>query len=358
MYTTCLFCNQSLGANEEIEELPIGRRLAFDAAKGRLWVVCRKCERWNLTPIEERWEAIEACERRFAGTRLRMSTDNVGLARLPGGLELVRIGKPQRPEFAAWRYGDQFGRRRRKFALAIAGGVAAGGALVIAGPVTGVLAGGAMNLVSLSLNMFNLYNMSRAHVKVPGEGGATLEIPHRLLHRTRVAAGERPGEWSLEIPQSRGYSRGRFRSWHAQNATVPDYFERLTGETALRAAGVLLPKFNANGAGRRTVEEAVAIVERAGDPSACFAEAAKAMAVPARKYGSAWSTTAGPGSFRALPPAMRLALEMAAHEESERRAMEGELAPLEQAWKEAEEIAAISDRLLVPASVDARLPRG
>ena len=36
----------------------------------------------------------------------------------------------------------------------------------------------------------------------------------------------------------------------------------------------------------------------------------------------------------------RLALEMAVHEESERRAMEGELAVLEAAWRDAEIIAA------------------
>jgi hypothetical protein len=36
---------------------------------------------------------------------------------------------------------------------------------------------------------------------------------------------------------------------------------------------------------------------------------------------------------------------MALHEESERRALEGELTLLESAWREAEEIAGIADRL-------------
>jgi hypothetical protein len=54
-----------------------------------------------------------------------------------------------------------------------------------------------------------------------------------------------------------------------------------------------------------------------------------------------------------MPSRLRLALEMAAHEESERRALEGALAELENAWREAEEIAAIADRLLVPPSIDA-----
>jgi hypothetical protein len=46
-----------------------------------------------------------------------------------------------------------------------------------------------------------------------------------------------------------------------------------------------------------------------------------------------------------LPLVDRLALEMAANEDAERRAMEGELTVLEAAWREAEEIAAIADTL-------------
>ena len=44
---------------------------------------------------------------------------------------------------------------------------------------------------------------------------------------------------------------------------------------------------------------------------------------------------------------------MTLHEESERRALQGELATLEAAWREAEEIAAIADSL--PDVI--RLPR-
>src|SRR4051812_37085204 len=113
MFAACLFCNQSLGSNETFETFPVGRRLAFDASKGRLWVVCPHCERWNLSPLEERWEAIENAERLYRDTRKRVATDNIGLAKLRDGTTIVRIGEPLRPEFAAWRYGDQFGRRRR-----------------------------------------------------------------------------------------------------------------------------------------------------------------------------------------------------------------------------------------------------
>lgn len=61
---------------------------------GRLLRVCQ----WNLTPLEERWEEIEECERQYRGTRLRASTDQIGLARLREGMDLIRIGSPLRPE--------------------------------------------------------------------------------------------------------------------------------------------------------------------------------------------------------------------------------------------------------------------
>src|SRR3712207_8482965 len=76
MYSSCLFCNAQLGENDQLPTFPVGQRIAYDAAKGRLWVVCPRCARWNLTPLEERWEAIEQCERLYRGTRLRVSTDN------------------------------------------------------------------------------------------------------------------------------------------------------------------------------------------------------------------------------------------------------------------------------------------
>src|ERR1041384_2620866 len=142
MYRICLFCNESLGTNEALEAFPVGQRLAFDAAKGRLWGVWRKCERWNLSPLDERWEAIDQAERLYRDTRKRVATDNIGLAKLPDGTTLIRIGQPLRPEFAAWRYGDQFGRRRNRQILVATGGIAALGAVIVGGAVAGVGIGG------------------------------------------------------------------------------------------------------------------------------------------------------------------------------------------------------------------------
>ncbi len=48
----------------------------------------------------------------------------------------------------------------------------------------------------------------------------------------------------------------------------------------------------------------------------------------------------------------RIALEIAVHEDAERQAMHGELQALEDAWRDAEEIAAIADEMFPDTSAD------
>jgi hypothetical protein len=48
---------------------------------------------------------------------------------------------------------------------------------------------------------------------------------------------------------------------------------------------------------------------------------------------------------------------MSLHEDDERRALDGELAELEDRWREAEEVAAISDDMFLPSGVSAILKR-
>ncbi len=112
MYRSCIFCSADLGGNEAVGRFPVGGSLASDAARGRLWAVCPKCLRWNLAPLEERWEAVEEAERRFRDARPRVSSQNVGLARLPDGTRLVRVGEALPGELAAWRCGTQLVSRR------------------------------------------------------------------------------------------------------------------------------------------------------------------------------------------------------------------------------------------------------
>ncbi|MCC6432686.1 MAG: hypothetical protein IT354_17385, partial [Gemmatimonadaceae bacterium] len=76
-----------------------------------------------------------------------------------------------------------------------------------------------------------------------------------------------------------------------------------------------------------------------------------------RREWAARSSFGDTGDLTAIPVEARLAFEMALHEDSERRALEGELSLLEAAWREAEEIAGIADNLLLPAAVEAELAR-
>src|SRR5687768_17906194 len=118
MYRSCIFCSADLGANQALEAFPVGRSVAFDAARGRLWAVCGRCARWNLAPLEERWEAIEAAERLFRDTRLRTQSENIGIAKLADGTRLIRVGEALSGELAAWRYGGRLvDRHRRRVAI-------------------------------------------------------------------------------------------------------------------------------------------------------------------------------------------------------------------------------------------------
>ncbi len=143
MYRHCISCSADLGANEALEAFPVGGRIAFDGARGRLWAVCPRCARWNLSPIEERWEAVEEAERRFADARLRVQSENVGMAKLPDGTRLIRVGAAVPGELAAWRYGGQLLRRRRGYLIATGAavgiGMAAVGGLAAAGVGMGLL---------------------------------------------------------------------------------------------------------------------------------------------------------------------------------------------------------------------------
>ena len=316
-----MFCHKPLGANEVIETFPVGRRLAFDAARGRLWVVCRKCERWNLSPLEERWEAVEDCERIFRATRVRVSTENIGLARHPEGLSLVRIGEPMRPEFAAWRYGDQFGRRRRRTIIYGATVVVVAGGLV-----TGALATGIVSASVLQFgHLVRLVTDARTVVKLQTRRGGVIKLKDSDLTETRLLPDEDEPGFAIVI------SKGKESSWHV-------------GAEARQFAAAILPRFNAMGGTKETVRRAVDRIEQAGHPERFLWDIASRDLYCDRK--------GVPGYIHKMPKPTRLALEMALHEEQERRALEGELWQLERAWKEAEEIAEISDNLFLPEGTE------
>lgn len=346
MYSTCIFCHTPLGANEAIEQFPVGRRLAFDAAKGRLWVVCRRCARWNLSPLETRWEAIEECERLFRDTKLRVSTGHIGLARVREGTDLVRIGEPQRPEMAAWRYGDQFGRRRRRTVAVLTAGITLP-AVALAFPVivnaTGMVSGILAAAAGLGANLtaLALYALRyRISARMRTSAGEYLRFHNRALNAlTLVRDSGTAFGWSVGIHPRRTFLRFPTRDRLAGRV--------LAGADAVSALRVALPAINADGGNAEMVRASVGLLERFELP-ALLAENEKIQS-------SIESLTGTPMRLSHSPYV--LALEMALHEEDERRALEGELALLERRWREAEEIAAIADDLLLPSSLRVRLDR-
>ena len=349
MYANCIFCQSTLGSNDHIAHFPVGRRLAFDSAKGRLWVVCTQCAQWNLAPLDERWEAVEDCEREFRGVRARVSTAEIGLARLPDGLDLIRIGAPLRPEFAAWRYGDRFGLRRRKAILRAVGASAAlaGAGVTIAGIAgavllpfigPGLLVGGTI-AVATGVRSGSPFSFTHP-IRIFADDGSVIELGRQLTFDIEMRAHDGPG--GIQLAMGTMIDDGTDLLPHQS----PGYVT-ISGREAVRAARLLLPRINRGGASAASVQSAVGVIEDA-DASEDFLPRALALV---RKAGQTYSP------IRAYPTAIRLAIEMALHEEAERRALEGELAELEAAWREAERVAGISDDLLLPPHVTAFLDR-
>jgi hypothetical protein len=348
VYRRCLFCTADLGANDALP-FAVGRRFAFDEAKGRLWVICPTCARWNLTPLEERWEAIEEAERLYRATRRRVATDHIGLADVGGAVELVRIGEPLRPEFAAWRYGAEFLKRRTK--ALVFGAVDAAVTLgVMAAAGAAGMAGIAFNGTSGGLGQLRMLQERR-------RGGTPLRLPDGAIVRVFSFSAAnamlvRQPDGSVGLRVAGAVPRDD-RPWATKLGLARAYRDApwmlLTSEQALPILRTLLPFANGSGARRRVVDAAVGRLERQQDVRALLHES-----IPVK--GGNWSIPDRP-LFHVEADA-RLALEMALHEDDERAALEGELQALEDRWRQAEEIAAIADDLLLPDGVRARVERG
>jgi hypothetical protein len=332
MFRTCIYCNHDLGSNQAIENFPVGRRLAFDQDRGRLWVICERCRRWNLTPIEERWEAIEECEKQYYDTPSSFSTDNIGMAMLAEGTQLVRIGRPKRREFAAWRYGREFLRRRVASTINTAVQVGIGVGAMILGA----------NILPVIIGLRN----SRVIARVRDEYDRRLFItPGEVRNVKFYSDGSDARDWQLEVPY-RPNEKGLL--WWKRGAGKRET-TIISGAAALRAAGRLLPHVNEYGGSDAEVRQAVLMIEEARSPERLFAQVA-----PAKDHIRTRGVFESDGTvLRKMDRDVRLAMEMAAHENTEQLALEGELAVLEAAWREAEEVASIADRLMIPDKVEA-----
>jgi hypothetical protein len=126
------------------------------------------------------------------------------------------------------------------------------------------------------------------------------------------------------------------------------YETEVRGPQAASLIRPILPIVNSAGARDTEVKDALRFLDKYPTSTALFNHAA---GIAAR---TGWQSDDDRGELVNLSPEHRLALEMVANEETERRALEGELVLLEVAWREAEEIAAISDNLLLPKGITER----
>ena len=343
MYRHCIYCSADLGSNDSVEAFPVGRNLAFDAAKGRLWAVCGACARWNLALLEERWEAIEAAERLFAGSRLRVQRENVGMAKLRGGTTLVRVGAALPGELAVWRYGGQLRARRSRSLKASAAATALGVGLALAGAAV-TAAGAAAACFGYDALVKPALRRRRAnrvvHLAHPGTPGtAPVAIRRWHVEDAYLRAAEGGDGVELHVP---GVLEDRVPLFLGLTRVADARTLVLSGGVARAVLGRALVHVNERGATGRQVERAVAQLAGAGSPEGYMrrlaATEARLVDIRATIFCKA----------PVMPTEARLALEMALHEESERRALEGELRLLESAWREAEALATIADGLAAP----------
>jgi len=310
MYTTCAFCNGAFSGDGGPSGLGVGRRLAFDEWRGRLWVICGSCSRWNLAPLDERLERIEALARAGAQGAIVASTEQVSLIRW-GPYDLVRVGRPPRIEYATWRYGERLkARRREQLKYVVPLTVAAMGAAV----AVNVAAGG-----SVGVFVWQIPNLARsAYTGIVGWRSVRLDDPPVCAHCGTVMTVR-----ARHLQRARLVTDARARmSLLLVCPACRHEGAQLEGPDAQAALRRGLTYLNLAKSGRQKALDAATIVDRAGGADALVHGMAREGAM-----------------LRSLRPDRRLALEMAIDEQAE-------VEELERQWRVAEETAAIADGTL------------
>ena len=319
MYRKCLVCSRGFAPNDTLEHLDRGRRVAYDPARGRLWMVCRACSRWSLVPMESRWEALDELEKLVTDRgRLLSSTDNVALLRA-GPLEIVRVGGAELREEAWWRYGRELRSRRERYQkLSTAGTVAA------AATIAGSWATGGMSFVAAWLVWDRAPGLVTGGARLlrfgrtAWRGGGECERCGRSIDRVRYADG---GNLVL---RSEGESVGIRVVCPYCGVTKGGLL--LRGQEANRTLRRVLAYRHFAGASEGRVDKAARLIEAAGGPGRLPSRILKS-ATPLYDVGRIG----------------RVALEIAIHEEHERRLLSMEIAELEAHWRREEELARIMD---------------
>ncbi|MEP6836345.1 MAG: hypothetical protein ABJB74_23345, partial [Gemmatimonas sp.] len=183
--------------------------------------------------------------------------------------------------------------------------------------------------------------------------GELLRLTNDNAGQAKLFPATRKGDWFLSVPHvvvqpATGIAQ---RLGHREMVASENAPRNITGDAALRALGILLPRINQLGGKKSEVQDAVNTINNATDVQQILRHGG--FVDPIReKYIDMSKHQYGLGTFQ---PHFRLALEMSLHESDERRAMEGELQELENRWREADAIAKIADEMFLPPEVPARI---
>jgi hypothetical protein len=301
----------------------------------------------------------------FRDTRLRVQSENVGLAKLGDGTRLIRVGRVIEGEMAAWRYGTQLVRRRARH-LATGAGLAVAGAGVALASAAIASAGGLTAWWMYTRVIRPAWEGYRGREPVfstiASHGGSheRVIVFRSSVARSRLVRAADGGGIEVHVPDALFESGARRLGFYERREERPLVLGDASARRMLPRAMV---RMNERGAGRRRLRYATTLLQRVGTADALVLRvAAQGLALhggkpPADPRERRWTAFTERDEDRLPNPVVTLALEMALHEEAERRAMDGELAELEAMWREAEEIAAIADALpdAVPAPEPSRL---
>jgi hypothetical protein len=332
VFTRCLFCHRDFPPNSTLEHFPLARKLAYDPVRGRLWAICPTCQRWNLAPLEERWEALDELEK-FTRDKARLlaQTENIALLK-SGELEAVRVGKAELAEEAWWRYGRELLRRKQQYRNWAIGGVAVVGTLVAGGAVAGVTIGGGWYMLWRLGQEFPMLGRTLQFGRTAWEGkavcqrcgGVLTSIPFRhrgvLIPRPEANTGL---SLTYRCPTC-SFPRRHGTSADAELGEGSGF--RLEGVEAEHVLRRVLAYHHYAGADVGEVKSASRLIQDAGSARAL------SVRVAARRR-----------ELVDLDPTEGFALEIAVNEEAERRMLQMELTALEERWQEEEEIASIID---------------
>lgn len=290
-------------------------------------MVCRTCRRWSLTPIEDRWEALEELEKLTVDkARLLSQTDNIALLRA-GPLEIVKVGKAQLTEEAWWRYGRELTARKRNWDKLGFAGTLAAGAVVAGGWATG-----GMTLLGVWLIMGHGSETVRDGARWLRFGSAAWRGEQRCVncgHSLRSVAYRDRGSLGI-FPDAEGGGLELV----ARCPGCGQYREaglHLQGQEAERTLKRVLAYHHFAGASEKRVVSAARLIQEAGSPD----DLTRIVVRDGKRLGDLQRTGG-------------IALEIAANESSEQRLLELELADLEVHWRREEELASIVDGELTP----------